>query len=152
MVKKVTARPRPPIMPAGKSKGGHKFQPGNQASKGKGRPRGNSTLKAVRNLNRAQVDQMVNDFLSLPIEKLKKIAENPLTLALEALVARIMIVGILTGDQSKLNYLLERLFGKLPDAPRDIRVHLEKMPPSQLMEAGRAAIAYLEAEIREADE
>ncbi len=146
MAKKTGAKPKK-AHPKGPAPG--RFAKGNQASKGHGRPKVDVVLKTLRSVNRATVERLINDFLSMPLDELTLVANDPRTLALEAMIAKVCVLGVAGGDQTRLNYLLDRLIGKVPDAPKDIRLLLEHMPPSELLPRGRAAIAFLEAATRE---
>jgi len=97
-----------------KKTGGRDFPKGVSGNP-KGRPPMSTELKAARNLTNEEFGIAMSKLLLLPYEDLKKLSENPRTPTIEALITRILIVGVQTGAPSHLNYFVERLWGKVPD-------------------------------------
>lgn len=128
-----------------------RFKPGNQAGKGHGRPQVMPEVKAIRQVNKAKVESLINHFMSIPLAEVIAIAASSETLGLEAMIATVVIKAIESGDHARLNYLIERLIGKVPDAPKDIRIHLSSMPQAQVVTLGREAIAFLEGVIDDSE-
>lgn len=55
----------------------------------------------------------------MELAELKKVLSEPSTTVIELIVGKIMFESIRKGDQMRLNALLERLIGKVPN---DVRV------------------------------
>lgn len=58
---------------------------------------------------------MLNKFLEWPLEELVQFTQNKSSPVLETLIARVLLEAIKRGDQVRLNFLLDRLIGKVKD-------------------------------------
>ena len=90
------------------------FKKGN--THGKGRKKGTSIVpKTLRELNSVEIERVLKKYLEMSKEDLRKICKNDKTRALDAMVANIVMKSIDMGDQTRLNFILERLIGKVKD-------------------------------------
>jgi len=92
---------------------GRPFEKGNKASKG-GVP-STPEEKAFARLTRTSFKKMVRKYLGLSCAGLKEAAMRSDITALDAMVISVMIKAITTGDEKKMNWFLEQLFGKLKE-------------------------------------
>ena len=106
---------------------GRKFEKGNQAAKGHGRPPAPPDLTGVTYLTQDHVKRQVSVFLEKPLGELMKIAADPKSPSLQALVAQIIINAHEEGDQARLNFLLDRCVGKVKEE-RDVNVRVSQLP------------------------
>lgn len=90
------------------------FQPGHNKP-GPGRPTIPEEIKEARRLNKDLVEITINKFLHMSLEELIKFSTDKSNQVHEMLVARIMAQAIKTGDNTRLEWIYQRLFGKIPD-------------------------------------
>lgn len=96
-------------MPRYKKAGsGRDFQPGHAG--GPGRPKDPPELKALKKLNKANLDLLLNQLLQAKPEDLKGMNKTVLELWLSSGAAK----GIQKGEFTNLITLIERLIGKVP--------------------------------------
>jgi hypothetical protein len=72
-------------------------------------------VKEARKLNRIEVERLLNKFLQWPSEDVIKFANDQSNPALEVLIARVLSVAMKNGDDKRLNFLLDRLVGKVKE-------------------------------------
>lgn len=93
----------------------HLYKKGNQYGKLGGRPRKDPDVGAVMKINRTTVEACLAKYLGMPLEMLAVVMKDTTLPNIEHMVARIIYQGIKYGDQQKLNFLLERIVGKVRD-------------------------------------
>ena len=98
-------------MAKGKKTGGKDFAPGH----GVGRPKLPPDLKAAQQLTNARLRELLNGFLYMTPAQLTERLESPEVTMLEGFVGSILQKGVLLGDQARLNFLFDRLVGKVTD-------------------------------------
>ncbi len=96
----------------GKKTGGKDFGLGGAA--GPGRPALPSDIKDARSLNRQEVERTINSFLYMNKVDIEKKLSDKTTTMLEALVGSIILKALATGDQNRMNFLIEQVLGSLP--------------------------------------
>lgn len=96
-------------MARGKKTGGRDFQPGNPG--GPGPTPTPPDLKETQKLTRVKVARLMNKYSHLSVQELRKIVQDPNTLAIDALVCSVLGTGISKGDHQRLTFLLDRLIG-----------------------------------------
>lgn len=121
---------------------GKPFKPGNKAAKGKGRPSLPPEVKAAKKLTRAALEELLHRYVHMTKLELaaRKKAED--ASQLELMVIGIIEAGAKWGDSHRLNFLLDRLVGKVAE-PVDITHRLGKLTRDELLAAGEEAIAFL---------
>lgn len=101
-------------MARGKKTGGRDFKPGES-----GNPAGQTPLpadiKEARKLNKQEIERVLNKFLHLPLEELAAFVQDKRSPVLESLVARILLEAIKRGDQVRLEWVFQRLVGKIEE-------------------------------------
>ncbi len=110
MVKKAT-------QPGRNAKG--QFGKGHKISKGKGRPKDppgaeGYELKEIRKLTKAEFRRSVDKFLFMGLDKVTELDINEWN-CLDAMVIQIIKKGVADGDYVRLNFLLDRLVGKVTE-------------------------------------
>lgn len=91
----------------------HLYKKGNPG--GPGRPKKDPDLKMAMAFTRTSVEKLLVRFLCMNLDELKTIMDDRKRPAIEHFVARIVHFGLSSGDQQKLNFLLERIVGKVRD-------------------------------------
>ena len=95
-------------MARGRKTGGKDFSKGNKLAVGHGRPSIPQDVKAARKLTNFEFDRILNKYLYLPLDQLKKAAKDESLPGIDHMVLQVIIRGASTGDQSRLNALLDR--------------------------------------------
>lgn len=94
---------------------GKPFEKGNSAARGQGRPKTTPEEKKLARLTRTRFNAIVRKYFHLNKNQLKEIASNPETPAIDLMVISVMNKAIVSGDEKKMNWFLEQLFGKLKE-------------------------------------
>lgn len=98
-------------MALGKKTGGKDFKQG-QSGNPNGRPKLPEDVKSCLKLNQVEFVRLANEFLSMPVKKLKEIAENPEETVLRQILAVVLLEAIKNGDCKRLEFFLNRLITK----------------------------------------
>lgn len=98
----------------GVKSGGRDFQPG-ESGNPNGRPPIPEEIKKARLLNKVHVEELLNKFLNWPLQDLVTFSQKKESPVLELLVARILLEAIKKGDQVRLEFLFQRLIGKVKE-------------------------------------
>lgn len=104
---------------------GKPFEKGNTA--GMGRPKLTEEEKVVNKLTRRKFQSVVREYLDSSREDLVKLMADPNTPTLDLMVVSVMSKAIKTGDEKKINWFLEQLFGKLKETKEvNLSGHVEQ--------------------------
>lgn len=112
-----------------------------QSGNPNGRPRIPEDLKMARRLNKLELEKLLNQFLFMtPIEMEARVKSQDVT-AIEAMIGSIIIKAVKDGDQQRLNFILERLIGKVKDQIdlTVVKPFIIKRPNGELVEMGAEA-------------
>ena len=119
-------------MAKGKKTGGRPFPPGNILNPN-GAPRVPEDLKNARKLTKVQFEILINKYLFSPKQVLAAAAQNPDTPVLELLIGSIMHKAVVEGDERRLNFLLDRLLGKVTEKVSHVDADGKAMQLPQVM-------------------
>lgn len=72
-------------------------------------------IKEGRKINRMEVERVFNKLMNAAKDELISIGNDPKTPILEAITARVMAKAYNQGDHQRLNFLLDRLVGKVKE-------------------------------------
>lgn len=98
------------------------FQKGNRANPN-GRPRLPDDIKAARELNKLELDRILNRLSFLTLPEIKKLSAkgNRSTPIVEMAIAKVLHLAFERGDQWRLEFVLNRLIGRVrEEQPRDV--------------------------------
>lgn len=101
-------------MSRGKKTGGKDWTPGEQP-KSPGRPELPREFKKARRLTRTAFEGICNRFVHMTGPELRKAKYEPQRTQLERIVIAVLEKAEGWGDTSRLNFVLDRLIGKVPD-------------------------------------
>ncbi len=87
------------------------FKPGNKLSNG--RPRTPEEIRALGNLTKIEATAALSTALKLNLDELEKILEDRTLPSLQLWAATIVKMGIEQGDHQRLNFMFDRLIGKV---------------------------------------
>jgi hypothetical protein len=96
----------------GNKTGGRDFKRGNP---GGGRPLLPTEIKEARKLNKYDVEMSLTNHLRMNREQIATVIKNPESNMLDILVASIIAKAVQTGDQQRLDFILNRTIGKVVD-------------------------------------
>lgn len=99
-------------MAKGKKTGGKDFVPGDERA---GRPKKPEELKKLERVTKTEVMAKLAQFLKMNIDELQVILEDKSLPVLDHWVGRVALMGIKNGDEKRLNFLFDRLIGKVTD-------------------------------------
>jgi hypothetical protein len=101
-------------MARGKKTGGRDFKPG-QIANPNGAPRVPEEVKIARQLSQNQLILIFNKLLHMTGAELKAHWNNPETPVFERIVAKILNQADVLGDHHRLDFILNRLIGKVTE-------------------------------------
>lgn len=90
------------------------FKKGQSGNPG-GRVKLPEDVKEARKLNQAEAVRLLNKFNTWTIKELSNFCKDENSTALELMVARIILKGIKDGTPTNLNFVFDRLIGKVKD-------------------------------------
>lgn len=135
-------------MAKGKKTGGRDFKPG-QKVPGCGRPALPPDVREAKALQRNEVQILLTQMLEMDRSELQTIVNNPKEKAIRGLVASIVLHGIKKGDQMRMNFLLDRIVGKVKDEMEHTLTHshtieeIRQLPIDQKVTVLETALAKL---------
>lgn len=88
-------------------KKGHSF--------GKGRPKKPEEVRQAEKVSKNEVMLCLSKFMRLSQSELLTISEDPTRPAMEVWIAKVCTLGIEKGDQFRLDFIFNRLIGKVTD-------------------------------------
>ena len=115
------------------------FKKGNKF--GHGRPKLPIEIVKARKLNKIESEKIINRFLEYSITDLDKYLDNDENPVLEMFICRILKEGIKNGDHQKLEWVFQRLIGKVSE---HIKHELPK--PTMIKLIGEDAVVMLGAQ------
>lgn len=102
-------------------------------------------LRDARELTKKHLEGLLNKHLWLTKIEAKALVEHPETPLLEVLIASIVDKAVNHGDEKRLDFILNRLIGKVSEQI-DINSYmgnLQKMSETQIIDLGKDAIKFL---------
>jgi hypothetical protein len=125
--------------PVNPNKKGRPFLPGHSIKK----PKLPDDLREACKLTKSEAKAKLVQCLQMNIADLNQKINDPETKAIDVWVGRIVLLGIKEGDERRLAWMFDRLFGKMDDTPKEVTMNLHQMAPAKVIEIGEAAIKYL---------
>lgn len=122
------------------------FKPGQSGNPG-GRPKLPDDIKEARKLNQVELERIVNKYLYMDREAVKAAISSPKTPMMELMVASIVAQAAQKGDHLRLDFVLNRMIGKVKDEKdhnHNFNVSLRGMPREDVIEIGKDALRYLQ--------
>lgn len=101
-------------MAKGKKTGGADFQPGQSGNPG-GRPAIPADIKEARKLTQIEFEKLVNKYIWLTQAGFGEAAEDQSISMFERMIGSIVQKACNEGDHQRLNFLLDRLIGKVTE-------------------------------------
>lgn len=82
----------------------------------KGRPIGTKIVPdAVKKYNSVIIAETIAKYITMDIVQLNELIKDTSLPVLDMFIARILATGVAKSDQAKLNFIFERMVGKVPD-------------------------------------
>lgn len=76
-------------------------------------------LKEARKINKYELERVLNKYLYMDANEIKKAVADPNTLMLDLIVCRIILNAVKYGDHKGFEFLCERVLGVIPKAKID---------------------------------
>ena len=92
---------------------------------GPGRPKMPPEIRAAANLTMAEARAKLSGYLKLSLDELSVIVKDRSKPAMDIWIATIVFMGIKHGDQQRLNFMFDRLIGKVTE-----KVELSHVEPT----------------------
>lgn len=129
-------------MAKGRKTGGRDFQKGKIPTGG--RPKDPPDIAKVKALTNTEFMAIMNVYLAMDQVELEALVETPGVPMIRVIIAN-LILKAGAGDHFKLEFMLNRLIGKVPDAPKEVNMNFNMLPKEEVITLGQEAIKYLEA-------
>ena len=128
---------------------GKPFQKGNTF--GKGRPPIPDDLKNVDKVTTETVHRVFSKYAGMTREQIRRLLEHPATPALEVMLGSIIGKAIKEGDHLRMNFVLDRLVGKVKDVSEvTMKVDLPSVSEAkQILDADYALLEPGKVEVEE---
>lgn len=91
-----------------------KFKPGQSGNPG-GRPKMPADIREARRVTQIELERIINKYTSYTRQEMKDAIADPNTSMFEIMIASIIGQAAQKGDQTRLEFLLNRMIGKVPD-------------------------------------
>lgn len=102
-------------------------------------------VQAIRVLNHMAVQRMLNEYMQLPEEELRKIMkQKDLPIIHKAFIQCLIQAG--QGKLPHLDLVMDRTVGKVPDVRQDLKFDFTGLPKERVIELGEQAIKQLKGE------
>lgn len=82
---------------------------------GPGRPPAPPEVKKAANLSMTEARAKLSEYLALSLPELELVLKDRTKPAMDLWVARIVLIGIKNGDQVRLNFMFDRLIGRVKE-------------------------------------
>lgn len=105
-------------MARGKKTGGRNFEPGNTF--GKGTPPIPLEIRESKEFTRAKLIESMTKYTVMPLMDLTVLAKDQSLPAVDHIIIRIIINAIQKGDHTRLDFILDRLHGKVKQVVENI--------------------------------
>lgn len=92
-----------------------KFEPGNKAAAGKGRPKKAEDYAHIERYTKTEVLGCLTNYLRMTAGEISEVLKNPNIPAMDKWVCMIISRGAKTGDHKRLSFVLDRLIGKVKE-------------------------------------
>lgn len=86
-----------------------------QSGNPKGRKKMPEELKYAKKLNKEFVEVQLTKFLGKSVKDLDEILENSELPSMQHFISKIILIGIKEGDHVRLNFLFDRVIGKVTE-------------------------------------
>lgn len=95
-----------------------------QSGNPKGRQKKPPEIAFAQKLSREFVQLRLTHFLRLPLDELQDVLKDKKRESVDHFIARIIVMGIIKGDHIRLNFMFDRLIGKVTE-----KVEISKPEP-----------------------
>lgn len=98
-------------MAKGKKTGGKDFKPGHNI----GRPKQPEDVREASNLSIVEARATLSKYLKLTLTELEEAMKSRSIPSMDVWIARIVLLGLKNGDYQRLNFMFDRLIGKVTE-------------------------------------
>lgn len=123
------------------------FKPGRSGNP-LGKPKTPPDLLKAKNLTRIELERLLNKFINMPRGDLAAYANKQDATAMELMMASIVSKAIIQGDTQRLDFLLNRLVGKVPDkVEATVTNPFHELSDQEKLDKAKQAVAFLENKV-----
>src|SRR5689334_1629820 len=101
-------------MAKGRKTGGRDWKPG-ESGNPKGGPGYPQDIRDSRKVTQFELERAINALIHMPEGELAALMESPSTTMFEKMIGSIILAGAGKGDQMRLDFILNRMIGKVKD-------------------------------------
>jgi hypothetical protein len=105
-------------MAVGKKTGGRNFEKGDNRQR---RPKKDPDFKALAQWTKTEIEAKMHNMLQYSVLDLRNIIALESNKVIDHWIARIILMGIKGGDTTRLNFMFEQIYGKLPEI-KDVNI------------------------------
>jgi len=91
-------------------------------------------LKKARQVNSNDFESICYKYMHSSTQDLTKLSKDTRLPAIDMLVIRILLHGITKGDQTRLNFFLDRTIGKVVEKQQNLNVNVNKTLHDEIIE------------------
>ena len=119
-----------------------------ESGNGKGRPKTPPELRKAANLTKVETLERLVKFLQMDIYGLEEVLKDKSRQVMDHWIARICLVGIKEGDNRRLDFMLDRLFGKVQPhiEINNNQFNFSGLPRDEIIARGQRALEILQKE------
>lgn len=96
-----------------KAKPIHRFKPGN--TMGKGRPKLHPDVMDIKPYTQRDLALIIRDMVDMEPEQILSLTQDPKTSCLKLMLASTIMKGVKEGDHSRIDFLFNRMIGKVKE-------------------------------------
>lgn len=82
---------------------------------GPGRPRKEEDVRRAAKITRTEAEALLTKFMQMEITELEAVLKDKKRKVIEHIIGRVALMAIKNGDHSRLDFVLNRLIGKVSD-------------------------------------
>jgi len=80
-----------------------------------GRPQYPEDIRPLARITKFHIESLLSKYLSVTVDKLKELEKDASLRAIDAMVVKVALKAIVQGDVLRMNFLLDRLIGKVKE-------------------------------------
>lgn len=133
-------------MARGRKTGGRDFKPG-QSGNPNGKPKMSPEFKALKCLTASEYNKLVSSAFTLKDNEIQSLLDDPNISSLHKAFAHAVLIGRMTGDLNRLNYITDRVFGKVKE-----KIEVKQVKPTVLEKRDGTQLVFTNEPVEDDEE